>query len=272
MADKVNDMDIENSDVNGIDDVERLGFVSSLELPVVAPSLIPRFKTLRATALKTMEADGDSALVTGNSVVSFVGGLSEQLKQDVQDGVLFAQLAVDKKYPNKDTHRVERFNYYNEILSKCGWTTTGEAMHKVTGLKQAFTMDQVALEIIASVVGPNKMILDVLAQVLNALKDTPKALNLFENETKGVNSGNFQILPCIATRDGGVLMIKTCMQFKSSSRVTRVLFWKWNHSNVDLYAAASNSTLNQRQYAVVRQTIINKLEASGKNYIENIEL
>ena len=156
MADKVNDMDIENSDVNGIDDVERLGFVSSLELPVVAPSLIPRFKTLRATALKTMKADGDSALVTGNSVVSFVGGLSEQLKQDVQDGVLFAQLAVDKKYPNKDTHRVERFNYYNEILSKCGWTTTGEAMHKVTGLKQAFTMDQVALEIIASVVGPTR--------------------------------------------------------------------------------------------------------------------
>lgn len=258
MAAQVNDMDIKNSSVNGVDDVERLGFVSSLELPVVAPSLIPRFKTLRASALK--------------AVVSFVGDLSEQLKQDVQDGVLFAQLAVDKKFPNKDTHRVERFNYYNEILSKCGWTTTGESMHKVTGLKQKFTMDQVALEIIASVVGPNKVLLEVVAQVFNALKDTPKALSLFENETKGVNSGNFQILPCIATRDGGVLMIKTCLQFTSSTRVTKVLFWEWSHTNVDLYAAASNTSLNQRQYAVVRQTIINKLEASGKHFIENIEL
>lgn len=272
MAAQVNDMDIKNSSVNGVDDVERLGFVSSLELPVVAPSLIPRFKTLRASALKAVEAEGDSALVTGNSVVSFVGDLSEQLKQDVQDGVLFAQLAVDKKFPNKDTHRVERFNYYNEILSKCGWTTTGESMHKVTGLKQKFTMDQVALEIIASVVGPNKVLLEVVAQVFNALKDTPKALSLFENETKGVNSGNFQILPCIATRDGGVLMIKTCLQFTSSTRVTKVLFWEWSHTNVDLYAAASNTSLNQRQYAVVRQTIINKLEASGKHFIENIEL
>lgn len=266
-------------DIKDFSDEACVEFIKSLEIPVVEPAILTRSLMLTARSgmnidspAKNVDSTQDSAFVAGNSVVSFVGGLEPQLKQDVMDSVLCAQLAADKQFPNKDTHRVERYNLYNQILSRCGWTTTNESMHKVTGLKQKFTMDQIALEIIASVVGPNKAVLEIVAMVFGALAKSPKALSLFENQAKGVDAGNFQILPCIATSDGEVIMIKTCMQFSSTKRVTKVLFWEWSNTDVSLYTAASNTTLNRRQYGVVRNTIMDKLGTSGKNFIENIDI
>ncbi|MGO2204307.1 hypothetical protein [Pseudomonas helleri] len=270
----INDMDIKD-----FSDEACVEFIKSLEIPAVEPAILTRSLMLTARSgmdingpAKNVDSTQDSAFVAGNSVVSFVGGLEPQLKQDVMDSVLFAQLAADKQFPNKDTQRVERYNLYNQILSRCGWTTTNESMHKVTGLKQKFTMDQIALEIIASVVGPNKAVLEIVAMVFGALAKNPKALSLFENQAKGKDAGNFQILPCIATSDGEVIMIKTCMQFSSSKHVTKVLFWEWSSTDVSLYTAASNTTLNRRQYGVVRNTIMEKLGTSGENFIENIDI
>ncbi|WP_273224156.1 hypothetical protein [Pseudomonas sp.] len=268
-----------NMDVKDFSDEACVEFIKSLEIPAVEPAILTRSLMLTARSgmnidrpAKNVDSTQDSAFVAGNSVVSFVGGLEPQLKQDVMDSVLFAQLAADKEFPNKDTHRVERYNRYNQILAYCGWTKSSESMDKVTGLKQKFTMDQVALEIIASVVGPNKALLEIVALVFGALAKNPKALSLFENQAKGRDAANFQILPCIATSDGEVIMIRTCMQFSSSKPVTKVLFWEWSSSDVNLYSVAINTQLNRRQYGVVRNVIMEKLGTSGKKFIENIDI
>ena len=261
-------------EVNGVNlsNEERIAALESLELSDVASSAPWRIQPLRSTADTHESGTGESALVTGNSVLSFVGGLTPQQKQDVQDCVLFAQMATDKAFPDKKLYRQERFDFYSEVLTLCGWGTTNESMKKVTGLKQKFTMDQVALEIISSVIGVNKALLDIVTVVFKALQKTPKALALFENEAGGSESGDFQILPCIGTVDGEVVMIKSSFHFTSPKRVTKVLFWEWSHSSVNLYAGASNTTLNQKVYAGVRQTISDKLAFTTKKRIEKIEI
>lgn len=95
-------------DIKDFSDEACVDFIKSLEIPVVEPAMFTR--SLRLMARSGMDIDGsaknidsneDSAFVAGNSVVSFVGGLEPQLKQDVMDSVLFAQLAADKNSPIK---------------------------------------------------------------------------------------------------------------------------------------------------------------------------
>ena len=250
----------------------RIAAIENLELNDATSSTQWRIQPSRSTADIHGSGTDQSALVTGNSVLSFVGGLTPQQKQDVQDCVLFAQMATDKAFPDKKLYRQERFDFHSDVLALCGWGTTNESLKKITGLKQKFTMDQVALDIISSVIGVNKVLLDIVTVVFKALQKNPKALALFENEAGGNESGDFQILPCIGTADGEVLMIKSSFHFTSPKRVTKVLFWEWSHNSVDLYAGASNTTLNQKVYAGVRQTISEKLAFTTKKRIEKIEI
>ena len=250
----------------------RIAAIENLELNDATSSTQWRIQPSRSTADIHGSGTDQSALVTGNSVLSFVGGLTPQQKQDVQDCVLFAQMATDKAFPDKKLYRQERFDFHSDVMALCGWGTTNESMKKITGMKQKFTMDQVALDIISSVIGVNKVLLDIVTVVFKALQKNPKALALFENEAGGNESGDFQILPCIGTADGEVLMIKSSFHFTSPKRVTKVLFWEWSHNSVDLYAGASNTTLNQKVYAGVRQTISEKLAFTTKKRIEKIEI
>ena len=272
MAMKVNNMDFKKLSVD-----DRIDFIADLDVPVVNPSMSLRSLPLKMQPLTMQPLNADkgnleSAVVIGNNVLSFVAGLDPQLKQDVKDSVLLAQLAAAKKYPNKDTHHVERYHLFSDVMTACGWTTTNDSIHKVTDLQQKFTMDQVALEIIASVVGPNKAILEIVGIVFGALAKTPKALSLFENAAKGIDSGNFQILPCFPTVDDEVIMIKTGMQFSSAKRVSKVLFWEWSSNEVNLYAAASSVTLNRKLYAGLRDKVAEKLGTSAMGKVENIDI
>ena len=250
---------------------ERIAAIESMELSDVTTRSQWRIQSLRGTADTHQSEKGESALVTGNSVLSFVGGLTPQQKQDVQDCVLFAQLATDKAFPDKK-RRQERFDFYSDVLTLCGWGATNNSIKEVTGLKQKFTMDQVALEIISSVIGVNKVLLDIVAVVFKALQKNPKALALFENEAGGSESGDFQILPCIGTVDGEVVMIKSAFHITSPKRITKVLFWELSSNSVRLYAGANNTTLNQKVYAGVRQSISDKLAYTTKKRIERIEI
>lgn len=250
---------------------ERIAAIKSMELSDVPSSTQSRIQSLRSTAGTDQSEKGESALVTGNSVLSFVGGLTPQQKQDVQDCVLFAQLATDKAFPDKK-RRQERFDFYSDVLTLCGWGATNDSMKEITGLKQKFTMDQVALEIISSVIGVNKALLDIVAVVFKALQKNPKALTLFENEASGTESADFQILPCIGTADGEVIMIKSAFHLTSPKRITKVLFWEWSSDSIHLYAGANNTTLNQKVYAGVRQSVSEKLAFTTKKRIEKIEI
>lgn len=250
----------------------RITAIEHLELADVTSSAQWRIHPLKSTAGTHESGAGNSALVTGNSVLSFVGGLTPQQKQDVQDCVLFAQMATDKAFPDRKRYREERFNFYSDVLTLCGWGATNDTLKEITALKQTFTMDQVALDIISSVIGVNKVLLDIVEVVFKALQKTPKALALFENEAGGKESGDFQILPCIGTLDGEVIMIKSSFHFTSPKRVTKVLFWEWSRNSVHLYAGANNTTLNQKIYADVRQTVSEKLAFTTKKRIEKIEL
>lgn len=253
-------------------DEARIAAIESLELSDAPSSAHWQIQPLRSTADTPESKTGESALVVGSNVLSFVGGLTPQQKQDVQDCVLFAQLATDKAFPDKKRYRQERFDFYSDVLTLCGWGSTNDSLKEVSGLKQKFTMDQVALEIISSVIGVNKVLLDVVAVVFKALQKTPKALALFENEASGNESADFQILPCIGTVDGEVIMIKSAFHLTSPKRITRVLFWEWSRDSVHLYAGANNTTLNQKVYAGVRQSISEKLAFTTKKRIENIEI
>lgn len=264
-------MAIEMSSVD-LSDEARIAAIESLELSDVTSSSQWRIQSLRSTVDTPQSGSSESALVTGNNVVSFVGGLTPQQKQDVQDCVLFAQMATDKAFPDKKRYRQERFDFYTDVLTLCGWVATNNSFKEVAGLKQKFTMDQVALDIIASVVGVNKALLDIVAVVFKALQKNPKALALFENEASGNESADFQILPCIGTVDGEVIMIKSAFHLTSPKRITKVLFWEWSSNSVHLYAGANNTTLNQKVYAGVRQSISDKLAFTTKKRIEKIEI
>ena len=260
-------MDINN--YNNMTGVERASWISSLELPVMDAGRNVSFQRMTTD----VEDEDPSAKVAGSSVLSFVAGLTGQQKEDVQDSILLAQLVANYEYPDQNANRKAWFLRYNEILSYCGWTTTGDSMKQVGNVNQEFTMDQAALGIISAAVGAaGKPILDIVLTAFDGLINAPAALHLFEASSKNENSGSFQVLPCIATDDGEVMMIRSCLQFTSKETVKKILFWKWSSSSVSLFAAANSVTLNQRVFNEVRAAVIEKIGRSAIDKISNINL
>ncbi|EKN4181318.1 hypothetical protein [Yersinia ruckeri] len=250
---------------NDLTEQERLDFVMQLEIPDRFP--------FRAHYNSTINKAEEGAEIAKSSVISFVSGLSTQNREDVQNSTLLMQLNSDKKF-NPQTQKEEWFKNYSDGLSKLGWGRVASTFQKYSPNNTNVTMDQVILEIIATVVNPSSALYDIVATTFNAMRsDSNKsALNLFDNSSTSNGSGSFQILPVAQDSDGNAIMVMTCINAKTIQQEGSFLFWHWVTSSSELYRAAQQTVLNTQVYSRVRAAVLDKLGKSAEDFVEDLDI
>lgn len=227
-----------------------------------------------ATMLSSVSAveSEASAAVVSNAIIAFVAGMSPQNKKDVQNSFLFATLAANNQY-NANQQSESWYRLFLEVMTDLGWVTARRSYSDYRVTDRSFTMDQVGLSILASVVTAASVpavasaaLIKVAKDAIDALVKTDKPFRLFKQRSERIRDANFAIASCTEINDQVLLALAT-FDLKSDVNFTNVLFWEWNNSTVRLSRGDGVFTLNNNVYSFARDEVLRML---GENALKAI--
>ncbi|HGS4461965.1 TPA: hypothetical protein ACMDOB_001842 [Vibrio metschnikovii] len=242
-------------------------YIESLELANLDSAIVPKKAARRTTVVR--QEDKESANVSANSVVSFTKDLPEQLKSDVLNSTLFAQLAATAKF-NPEKEPIEWYKKYNEVLNNIGWNFSSWDYSQIQTSSKGFEISKEVIKLIQKV---DVSAAGMMSAVLESLssKDNEDAANLFDSVSNPKEDANFQIGPCTYSGNN-VVMTSACMFFKATEHVHRFLWFTWKDTSTELWGSARKAELVDDVYARVRNQIIEKLGDRAEKYVMDIEL
>lgn len=248
--------------------LDPLSFVSSIELaPPIA--LLGATSNHKPVEPKDYEQDG---YVVGGSILAFTKKVTGQDKRDILNGILFAQLASDKKW-KREKQMKEWYACYKDVLQKIGFDIQelGCMKYKSSGL--TFKVDKIILQILAAAVTSNEI--SAVKKTLAALESLSKddnRLQVIRAYTNQCNAGNFEIGPCTVADNGDVTITFGFSYFKSEDHDTDFLFFRWNLGAMKIYNSTNKAILKRDVYGRVRDVITEKLGRQAINTILSIDI
>ncbi|PCE67550.1 hypothetical protein [Salinivibrio sp. YCSC6] len=242
-------------------------YIETLELATLDSAVVPK-KAARRTLAVTKD-DKESANVSANSVVSFTKDLPEQLRADVLNSTLFAQLAATAKF-NPETDPKGWYQKYNEVLNNIGWNFPSWDFSKVQTSSKGFEISKEVIKLIQKVDVSAAGMMSAVLESLSA-SDNSDAADLFDSVSNPKEDANFQIGPC-AYSGKNVVMTSACMFFKATEHVHRFLWFTWKDQSTELWGSARKAELVDDVYARVRNQIIEKLGNRAEKYVMDIDL
>ncbi|KAI0654663.1 hypothetical protein C8Q70DRAFT_512006 [Cubamyces menziesii] len=220
----------------------------------------------------TAAAASDSATVNGGATVSYVANLTGEMKNDVINSTLLAQLASDKKYPGRPMNRMkEWYDNYRTVLAQVGWTVQAFNMSEIGNSNSYGSVDKLVLQLAAAYLTGGELAL--FQKMITALTESKNgnAVKIFDSKAGYFNDASFQV--GVASNSGGNAMFKIgTYQYNSSDRITSVLFFKFGSSKVSFFAGNQTMVLNENVYAQVRAAVLEKLGVNAKTLVLGIEI
>lgn len=248
-----------------------LQFVQSLALPKYE-SVLTAQKTL-----KLLSATQASAAVDDQSVVCFVDGLDAQLKSDVLNSTLLAQLAAFAKYP-RDPGTLQYnvagwYNCYTDTLQKVGWNIQGLSFSRHQSSGSTFQVNEVVVQILAGIVSQSAgLIVKGALEALNAAKAKPSpALTLWKSHTDNDANGSFQV-SCCSESNGCAAMALGAFYMTSKNKIRHVLWSDYSSSDTTVQYASTQVVLNNDIYSVVRNAVSQKLGTAASSFVADLDI
>lgn len=212
-----------------------------------------------------------SADIVAGSVVSFVAGVSGQSQQDVLDSTLFAQFAATAQY-NRESQAQQWYGAYLNTLGSIAWTVQSFDFQQYKVSSSSFKLDDVVLDILkAAFTSDEYEVVKASVDALKKLKNDDGRIKLFGHNAVSSKSGNFQI-GAVTEQNGAVAMHTLGAYFNSSDTNTDFLFAHYKGSNTQIYKGVQSMTLNEGQYANIRQAIQNRLGKNIQDFVMDVKL
>jgi hypothetical protein len=211
----------------------------------------------------------DKTYLDNKSIISFVGGVSLQNRQDILDSTLLAQLAAGHLYPDPKDLK-QWYDKYAEVLRNIGWSIQQNEFSEIESSGSLFEMKTAILSMISAAFGGNY--LAIVTKVLDALKelsDSDSKIVAFEKNTHSSGKGTFQ-LAMVEEVDNAVALHMAGFIVSASSEVRRILFFSSKKEKATVSASTMACSLNTEVYATVRSTVKQKLGDKAQNYIAEI--
>lgn len=248
-----------------------LQFVQNLTLPPHKPVLTAQ------EPLKLLGSTEASAAVDDQSVVCFVGGLDEQLKSDVLNSTLLAQLAASAKFPKDPTSFkydvAGWYNCYTETLQRVGWNIQGLSFshHQVSG--STFQVNKIVMELLAGIVTQSTgLIVQKALEALNEAKaKQSRALTLWKSHTDNDTNGSFQIA-CCSESGGCAAMALGALYMTSQDKIRQILWTDYSSSDTTVQCASTQIVLNNDVYSVVRSAVSQKLGTAAASFVADLDI
>lgn len=265
-------------------------YIENLEIPNYGDTWVPGYKLVpvglaREFGLAGLQ-DGDPleeidldeptqepvGAIDGNTVGTFVDGITGQHLFDVLNSILLAQLAANVKY-DRESDPIPWTKYYSRVLENVGWVVPEYSFFGLRSSSTRFSMDAALLKVIAAIMTPKQVELVKSAiEALQALSGNDRRLTIFRRNSVQQNAGNFQV-DSVGESANHIVSMKLCaFHFKTDETITDVLWWRFKSSSTTLNATRTTLVLNDQVYDRLRQPILDKLGNRGLDYIAGLDI
>lgn len=243
-------------------------FVAGLSIPIVKAD--EGFSAaIQVAGLESAEDDKQEAYVNNKSLVSFVADIPGQLRKDVLNSTLLAQRVADHYFP-KPEDILQWYDKYIEVMTGVGWTFEQKEFSNYDSSSNLFEMESAIVGILTALAGQNyAAVIQGTLEALKGLADDNDIIKVFEKNTHGLQKGNFQI-GLTTAKDGVVSMQIGAFMLNSRDNIHNILFFKSGKDKIQLNFYTIKCTLNEDNYALVRNDILAKLGQSTKTFIAKL--
>ena len=225
-----------------------LSFVEQLEIE------LPNFQ------VSTSSQD----FVDAGSLVSFMGDVGKQEREDVLHSTLLAQLAADYKYDRKKQAK-DWYNYYVEVLSNVGWILQGFEFKRYNSSTETLQISTAILDVF-HVAKVNQSEVEAVKKTIQLLQSSKNEAwwAVFNGCCSDSSNANLQVLPCKVDSSGQVVMNIGSFYFSAKTKEAKWLWCDFRSTDISLHWGTQTSTLSMEVYNKIRDDVIKKLQNCNK--------
>jgi len=214
----------------------------------------------------------NTACVVGCSVISFVGDLTVDQKNDVMNSTLFAQISANNLFDRLDETQTQSwYDKYTSYLDMVGWVVS---RFSFTDLEEADSMgsvDAAVLSVMPNIVSPDQITvlqnaIDMLKQPVNA-----EAYDSFKQVSWNIKNADFHVGICEANPNGTIFRMGA-FRYDTSDFNGDVLYSELGSNLVNFKSFTQEMVLNEKVYAGNRQIVLTTLAGAVVGAIAGIEL
>ncbi|MGY2442287.1 hypothetical protein [Pseudomonas sp. SDO52101_S400] len=232
----------------------------------IAAQPAPRTMKLSVGSNLPIDKDELNAAIMGTGIAGFDESMSKRSKRIVKNTYMYADLVALLKFPSP-REKEQRYNEFMRLMKLAGWFAFSEPYDLYNATSEKLTMDNVALTILNTAVTAAvargatalKALKNVADTTMEALKDEPEALALFDRNAKKAEGGNFCMSSALEAKDGTISMAIAAVQYFASAQPTKVLFVEWATSSVDIYHGYASMTMEEEDFLSVEPLIVQAL-------------
>jgi hypothetical protein len=245
-------------------------FVKSAKLPA-AP---PRRRALADEPPLQLKATDAQSLVVGSGLVVAAEKVPVQVREDLINCSLFAQLAATGTVGGSG--EVSRwYDAYFGALTTLGWAQSETQFEDYEFSSKNAEAHQAVLKVLTVLLGPQAAALVVLkaaVEALGSMQENSPWITLFERNSKAGRSARFQVATAQLGAEGLLQTALVGFELKTKSTLTQVLFFKFSSSSTSLKYAAGKATIYEAALKDQREAIAARLAAYRSAYVGQITL
>ena len=208
------------------------------------------------------------AVVVGGCLASFTPQVSAQDRQDIQDCLLYAELAANDKYPGQVSKKVW-FDYYQGRLIKAGFTLKAfiaPEPFRVASIQELLTMSHTVI----GRVGYERLG-QCVRETYRALALDRFAWEFFRGNVARGGQGILKCSPCERLASGETVVCLLSVQY--GTRVTEQALFLWSefHHNLEIVPGGGVYAFNRAVFQHYRARVHEKIESySAKRLVHTL--
>ena len=209
----------------------------------------------------------DESVLQGRNFVSFAPGISAQLRADVLDCLLYAQLSADQKY---DRHHSWKpwIDQYQRVIYQKGGRLSGAIDPGVVTIRRMRDLRYLPASAFGRATSPELRTL--MNGSLQALLNSEHANTFFNSWFSSGQSESFQVVPCRASGTGAVDVLVCGMQMTTRAVKPALLFWDTLSGDMVVRTNGASFSLTEQSYAPHREKISHYLTDNAKKAIAEL--
>jgi hypothetical protein len=254
-------------DMNVISKIDASKYVK--ELTLAAPKILEMGSMAEEDINVTDNAE--QAFVVGDSVHPFVSGVSKQIKWDVLDSVLLAQLhanAVSDRF--KDP--INWYEAYVDVFNHLGWVFQDLAFEEMQRIEDKEIYD-IMLDVASTICTPEEI--ELTDKYIDSLKITSEALTIWNTNSNNQKNGICKFAPTSLDNDTPTLKLSAFYLTNVTDILkenTGFLDAYWSSTALRIFKAVQIATLDEDIYSQIRANVKAKVIESEKKYIRDIKI
>lgn len=251
-------------------------YVKTLELPAVPQSTRearPKRGTQPSMPGTVFDEVRNQAMVVGSDIVSFVAGLSDELRHAIVCCALLAQLAANRQVPDRENVKAW-YQAYFETLTRLGWVVQEQGFSEHVESGENFEAHNAIISIASVVLGHSTAALALVQSTLQAMKSMSSGpwMKIFDRESQSARAARFQMTVAEPASEHGASLCLMAFELNATSTLTQVLFFKFRRTDVALHHASGRVTIDAKLLAGIYPSIVERVSDYTRSYVASVPI